>query len=241
MRGGSGIKALIIIASVILFFVLLLSARVGVRIRYGEEGGFTLHLTVLGIGVKTLIPEKKKKKKLRLSDYTPRAIAEREAKARAAEQTKHAETRAKSAKKKKSGGGHKDGTAEERKKTFSDKLALVRGVTRMASALIARFFGYLHTDVRRLCISVGTGDAAKTALSYAAITNACDALLALLDENSTLHFHRGSETGVYADWLAESSTAEIDIALSLSLRQALSVALHGLVSFFEIKAGDVGD
>ena len=41
-----------------------------------------LRLTVLGIGIKTLIPEKKKKQKLRLSDYTPRAIAEREARSR---------------------------------------------------------------------------------------------------------------------------------------------------------------
>ncbi len=47
-----------------------------------------LRLTVLGIGIKTLIPEKKKKQKLRLSDYTPRAIAEREARKRqAAQQT----------------------------------------------------------------------------------------------------------------------------------------------------------
>ena len=61
MRGGSGIKALIIIASVILFFVLLLSVRVGVRIKYGEEGGFVLRLIVLGIGVKSLILVKKKK------------------------------------------------------------------------------------------------------------------------------------------------------------------------------------
>ena len=194
-----------------------------------------LRLTVLGIGIKTLIPEKKKKQKLRLSDYTPRAIAEREAwKRQAAQQT---DTRR--AKRKKTEGGHKVGAEEKKKKTFSDKLALVRGVTRMASALIARFFGYLHTDIRRLCISVGTGDAAKTALSYAAVTNACDALLALLDENSTLRFHRG-EVGVYGDWLGEKSAAEIDISLSLSIRQVLSVALHGLVSFFKIKSGEVG-
>ena len=193
-----------------------------------------LRLTVLGIGIKTLIPEKKKKQKLRLSDYTPRAIAEREARKRQAAQ----QTDTRRAKKEKTEGGHKVGAEE--KKTFSDKLALVRGVTRMASALIARFFGYLHTDIRRLCISVGTGDAAKTALSYAAVTNACDALLALLDENSTLRFHRGSEVGVYADWLGEKSAAEIDISLSLSIRQVLSVALHGLVSFFKIKSGEVG-
>ena len=195
-----------------------------------------LRLTVLGIGIKTLIPEKKKKQKLRLSDYTPRAIAEREARKRQAAQ----QTDTRRAKRKKTEGGHKVGAEEKKKKTFSDKLALVRGVTRMASALIARFFGYLHTDNRRLCISVGNGDAAKTALSYAAVTNACDALLALLDENSTLRFHRGSEVGVYADWLGEKSAAEIDISLSLSIRQVLSVALHGLVSFFKIKSGEVG-
>ena len=111
----------------------------------------------------------------------------------------------------------------------------------MASALIARFFGYLHTDIRRLCISVGTGDAAKTALSYAAVTNACDALLALLDENSTLRFHRGSEVDVYADWLGEKSAAEIDISLSSEHPSGtVGRSCNGLVSFFKIKSGEVG-
>lgn len=86
-----------------------------------------LRLTVLGIGIKTLIPEKKKKQKLRLSDYTPRAIAEREARKRQAAQ----QTDTRRAKKKKTEGGHKVGAEEKKKKTFSDKLALVRGVTRM--------------------------------------------------------------------------------------------------------------
>lgn len=45
---------------------------------------------------------------------------------------------------------------------------------------------------------------------------------------------------MYADWLGEKSAAEIDISLSLSIRQVLSVALHGLVSFFKIKSGEVG-
>lgn len=234
MKGGSTITALIVIASILLFIALLLSVRVGVRIIYGEERGFVLRLTVLGIGIRTLIPKKTKKKKLRLSDYTPRAIALRAKKAEAERAEKEA---AKKAKKKKSAAEQK--SKAEEKRTFSDKLALVRGITRMASALIGRFFGYLHTDIRRLSISVATGDAAKTALSYAAVTGCCNALLTLLDEKSTLRFHRGCDVGVYADFLAESSEADIDIALSLSLRQALSVALHGFISFIRIKAGDL--
>ena len=111
-----------------------------------------LRLTVLGIGIKTLIPEKKKKQKLRLSDYTPRAIAEREAwKRQAAQQT---DTRR--AKRKKTEGGHKVGAEEKKKKTFSDKLALVRGVTRMADRAILRIsaYGYsaaVHLGRHRRC------------------------------------------------------------------------------------------
>ena len=68
---------LIVLLCIILTVFLVLMLRIGLRIRYSEERGLTVVLTAAGIPLKLLYPELQKTEKIKLRDFTPRAIKKR--------------------------------------------------------------------------------------------------------------------------------------------------------------------
>ena len=102
---------LIVLLCIILTVFLVLMLRIGLRIRYSEERGLTVVLTAAGIPLKLLYPELQKTEKIKLRDFTPRAIKKRR------EKTDKEKRRLKKVSRKNKNKGN-----VKRKQTFSDKL-----------------------------------------------------------------------------------------------------------------------
>lgn len=120
---------LIVLLCIFLTVFLVLMLRIGLRIRYSEEKGLTVELTADGIPLKLLYPEFQKTEKIKLRDFTPRAIKKRR------EKTDKEKRRLKKVSRKNKNKGN-----VKRKQTFSDKLEMLRQIIRIVRLLLGRFF-----------------------------------------------------------------------------------------------------
>lgn len=82
---------------------------------------------------------------------------------------------------------------------------------------------------------IGTGDAASTALTYGAVTQAINVIFPLLDNIGTLSLPDAKKIDIRADFTSEES--EIDIKISFSLRvwhlfHVAFAALGELIKYF---------
>ena len=68
---------IIVLLCIILTVFLILTLRLGLRIRYSEEKGLTVVLTAAGVPLRLIYPETRKTVKIRLRDFTPRAVKKR--------------------------------------------------------------------------------------------------------------------------------------------------------------------
>lgn len=208
----------IIAASAIIFIAVLLMLRIGVRIRYTEKCGLSAVVSVSGIPVKRLYPEKSKAEKINLRDYTPRAIRKRAAKHAGQKRRKKIKTAGK-------------GRHAEKKQTFSDKLELVKRITTIVLKLLERFANSLRTDIRALKIYVAADNAADTALMYGAVSQAVAYLAELIGSKTDVRYSRNARTGVFADFLSGNSYAEADMTFSMRLWQLISLAVRAIIMF----------
>lgn len=110
-------------------------------------------------------------------------------------------------------------TAEQKpKKSFFSK-----GDTLETLGMIAEWLGRLFETlsrklgirVKRFDISVGTEDAAQTAVLYGAITSASSVIFRLLAENSRFALSRGAR--VRADFASEKTSADIKLDIFINI------------------------
>lgn len=222
---------LYILLGIVLFFALVLSLRARIRITLDER--FTLRAG-LGPVMLTIIPKKEKKqgrKPPKLSDFSYKKHLKRLEKDRRAEEKKSAKERAKQekklAKKAKSIADKASETAE-RKKSVVDKLSDVFALVRFILNELSRLASYIHTDVRRLSITVGSPDAAKTAEIYGAVSAASFALLELLGAKTAMKPMLDGAVAVKADFLACEMSVSLDIRMSVSIFSVVRVGFHAL-------------
>ena len=159
---------LYILLGIVLFFALLFWMKVKVFVRLEDE--MTLRA---GYGpiVLTLVP-KKKKKPVKIKDFTYKKHQKRLAKDRAA-----AEKKALKKKKKKEESDKKKKAKELEKKVQKlaekhdgdkdvNKIAFIVDLVKLGLGELAAFPGYLHTDIKMLDITVASDEAASTAIKY---------------------------------------------------------------------------
>ena len=115
-----------------------------------------------------------------------------------------------------------------KKKSVDEILDMVSMVKDILSAALGRFFGHRRVDVARLKINVATGDAATTAIAYGAVCDALTHLLPLLEQLKGFRASNSSRISVSADYLSDSTTADLKISLSLRVWHAFHVALASL-------------
>ena len=206
---------LYVLAAIAALIVLIACLPLWVRIKYSDE----LALDV-GLGFVKYRITPKPKKKIKLSDYSAKALRKK----REAEKKK-------SAKKKKG----KDETAkkapakEKKKRTVSDILALVRFVLRVAKILVKKFGSYLKIKINKLVLNVATGDAASTAITYGAVSQAIAYLFAFFENKFKIRYEKNSETYIGCDFLSEKWSADVDITFSIRIWQIVSLALKALI------------
>ncbi len=211
---------LIIALAILLFITLILLIRLKIVIDFHGDD-VKLILKVLGIPIK-LMPRKEKKKKLRLSEYSYKAIRKRKKK-----EERKKEKAALKAEKKSEKEAAKQKKAKE-KQPLSETISFICGLVKY---LLGKFFGHLRIDVTEIKITVGSEDAAKTAIMYGVISQATAVLLDILGAITNVKRHYKSEVAVTADFTAEKIRADINIAFSLRVWHAFSIALSALFRY----------
>ena len=170
----------------------------------------------------------KKQKKYNINDYTPKKIAKRDKKAaekakKKAEAAKKKKAEKEAKKKQKKESAAKLTKAEKkaikaRKKAkrppIPDMLSLF---LRVIKILFSGLFSKFHFHVARLRIKVGTPNAATTAMTYVAVSNAINPVLNFLDKHSNLHGRGNADIDVSPDFTSEEFKIDIKLGFSTSI------------------------
>lgn len=203
-----------ILLGILVFLFLISMLPVHLIVDYREN--ITLTLSVLFLKFR-LFPQKKEK--VRLSEYSNKAIRKR--KRRALKAAKKKKTKEQNTKKE-----------EEKEKDILEKLKELRD---LLVVLLDKTFGHLFIRTSRIRISVATGDAASTAILFGAVNGAVIALLELLDRFGKLKTKSKDEIKVFPDYLAEQTTAEICLVFSLHAWQILDIFLKTFFTYIQSK------
>lgn len=215
---------LIVLGAVLLLLAALLALRV--RLLLVLDEGVRLELRVLCLRLR-LYP---RRKRINPRRYTPRALARRQAKA----ERKAAKKAAKKAKKQKKsvGGSHAVGPAPK-KRTLTENIRLIRA---LLAVLTRHTQKHLRLHAARLHIRVATGDAAKTAIAYGAVSQSLAYLLSALDRVARVKAVQ-PDVCVEADFLGERSKADVKLLLSLRVWGALATLFGVALSYLRTNRG----
>ena len=153
-------------------------------------------------------------KEIRLKDYTPRRIRKRRKKA-------HIKKRIAAEK------------AALRKKRIKDSklsmknLRLVRLLLHLIRDIYRPIISAIRIRVDRLFVSVGTEDAAKTAILYGVAAQGAAYILALLDSFTKTRINN-EETAVIADFTATKTVTDIKIRILISPLRIIGLYIKAL-------------
>ncbi|MBE6577291.1 MAG: DUF2953 domain-containing protein [Ruminococcaceae bacterium] len=209
--------ALIIIACIALFFLLVLSLRVKVTLEYKDE--LLLFVSVGFIKVRVL-PKKQRRGPHSMS----RAKAKR---IRAKVRKKALEKKQKQLEKKRLKKLEKQ--KKKQKRSFDDVLDIIAAVKEIVTTALGRFFGHLRVDIAKFHINVATQDAATTAILYGAVCSALSHLFHILEPLRGFDLPKTQDVSVNADYLSEKTTVDIKLSFSLRVWHALHVAIATLI------------
>ena len=211
-----------ILGFILLLLTLIIAVRIKVHLKIQDE--LTLCVSFLGIKFQIL---PKKKKKYNLKKYTLKKIRAREEKAAIKEAEKAKKKSEKAAAKKAAKAEKKKLTKEEKaqkkasRPKITDMLSLFMELLRL---LPRTFLARFHFYVAKLHIVVGSEDAAKTAITYGAITGALYPTLEFLDRHSNLH-DKGADIFIDTDYTSEKMKFDCDVAFAMSIFGLLCIAL----------------
>lgn len=210
--------ALYILLGLLLLIAAILLTPTAITIEYQDD--IRLSFSVFGI---RLWKHPKPPKKIKISDYTPRALAKKKRKE---------EKRNKRLQKKKQKKKAATPTAKK-SKTLLQNLSSIR---RLSSIVLARTSKHLRIEARRLIITVGSEDAAKTAILFGAVNQAAIALLECLKQNGNLKQTHRSRIAVRADFEAEKTTADIKLIFTLRVWHLLDILFRTVKQWAKSKS-----
>jgi hypothetical protein len=202
--------ALITIGIILLFLVFLLTIKATVTIVYAGE--VQLFLRVLFIKIR-LVPAKKKKYPKSMSAKKAQKIKAKAAKKKAKKLAKKKEKELAKEEEKKAVA---KGEVKKEKKSPGEILDIISLVANLIKKVVGKFFGHLTIKLARIELKIATGDAATTAITYGAVTQAINLLFPVLDNIKTVKTPDAKQIDVVADFCSEES--EIDIKISFGIR-----------------------
>ncbi len=91
--------------------------------------------------------------------------------------------------------------------------------------------GKIKIRIQKLLISIGTEDAAKTALTYGIVLQSTAILLQWIQDNFTELHRKPGSVQIQADYLSGKSHAEIDMICSVRVFRALKIAYGMLTAY----------
>lgn len=192
-----------------LFWGLLLSLRFRLTVILQKD--MRIYLRVLGFIKMPIVPTKEKK--IKLSSYSRRAMQKKK---------KKGEKKAEKKAERKSDGGA--GASHELKEmTLSDKIKLIVDIFR---TFTKSMFKHLRLEISHIYISLGTPDAAKTALLYGAVSQSVAYLLQFLSTLEHVSEPDIEDVTVFPNWTDEKTTVDVKITLSLRLWNIFDIVNH---------------
>ncbi len=212
---------------ILAILILLFSVRIFVNLELDDE--LKLNVWAFGFRIKVL---PKKEKKHKLSDYTPRKIARREAKRKKLEEkraAKRAAKKAKRAQQAKLSKAEKKALKKKKRESRPAVTDMITSATGILGLFFSTFFSHLHIKTSRIKIKVGGPDAAQVALRWYAIYAACDSLIAILDRHSHIHGKKNAEVSIEPDYLSEKIDMDIKVSFSMNLFGMLCVLIKVIV------------
>lgn len=202
---------LYILGGLIVLITLILFLPIRILVLVNDEEGLVIEVRILGY-LYERIPEKSKR--VKLSDYSPRAMERRQKKA--------AKQANKASRKKSISAEPSASLFSMPKKTapLSDQLSFALEFIRVA---LKRTLAHARIYVNHLVLTIGSDDAAKTALLCGTSKTALSALCELLDTYSHLHIRHPNRLGIVPDFTSEHSQAQVNIVARLWLWQILDI------------------
>ena len=199
-----------ILAAILALLLFVLFIPLSLSVTVDETGEKTLKGRILGFCV---YRSPKRKRRVRLSDYSPRAMERRERKALA-----------KAAKKKKRQTGAQTKQADQR--GLAEQITDIADLARL---ILRRSLYHARVDVESLAITVASSDAAKTALLYGAVSAALAFLTETLDQFSHLRIRKAERYGVAADFSSDRTRADVRLHFRLRVHHLIRIAWHTLL------------
>ena len=200
--------ALIIILCIVAFFALLFSIPTHVVIEANSD--VRVYARVLFIKY-ALFPMKKRKKKTKTAKKTAKKAV-------------------KSPKKQ-----AKKSSGEKPKKSMRDIIGLVKLILKLVAAVLRKFPKHFRVRILRYEITVGTKDAAKTAILYGSVTGLSSTLFERLGRVTKFSIKRNAPVNVYADFLGEKTKADIAIDFSITIWGVLHMVMAAGLAFVKAK------
>ncbi len=114
---------------------------------------------------------------------------------------------------------------KKEKQSIEDIVALVKLLIEIAKKVLEKTWRYIRIKIERYDITVGTDDAAKTALIYGGVSQATSYLFTLLDETAHFRVKRKAPVNVGVDFLATETRANVQMDFRLRLWHIISIGL----------------
>ncbi len=118
---------------------------------------------------------------------------------------------------------------EETKK--NSILENIKLISNLVSSFLHLCAPHMHVKVAKLHISVGSGDAAKTAILYGAVSTAAACLIDNIDEFTKLHSLKRKSVIIEPDFLSDKTIAKINISLSISIFGAIATIIKMILKY----------
>ena len=208
-------KALLIVAGILLFIVCLLSVRI--RLHLDFSGTLQLELRILFLRFR-LHPRK----------LTPKRVLRMQKK-----KEKKARKRAKQPAK--ADPAASGGTTAPKKtgKKKQSPTAILRLVAHILRSVFHKFPDCFHLYLKRCVIVIAGKDAAETAIRYGAARGALAWFCTLLDEIFTVKTTKNSVLSIDADFTGSETRVEISARLSARIGALLALLFRILIAYLK--------
>lgn len=215
--------AICIVLSVLLLLFLIALLPVSLTLKYRDEVALTASVWAIRF---QLYP--KKKKKVKISDYTLKK--EKKRKKKALKKRLKAEKKLQNAKKRTA---KKTTIKPKEKKSLLESLELIY---ELLTAFIGGIIKHVKIKTSKIRLTVASDDAAKTAMLYAAANNAVLLIVTFLDSCKKVKKLHSSDISVNAGFLEEKCSADIEISFSLRVWHLVKILFVSALKYVTHKS-----
>ena len=228
---------LVILLSVIIILALLLALMIAfghasIRVIYTQRLKVVARIVGIPFTLYSDKPKKEKKKRDLSTCHNPRAVLRRELR-RQRRAAKKAYRKQLKAEKKARANAQKKAAGKLIKPNLLENLQMIASLIKI---VYAETRGRLTLNVYSLRITVGTDDAAKTALLYGAVLPVVTGICQLIESHYQHIERKDGDMVVLADYVGGKCSAEVDFRFRVTVLDGIRIALRLFKAYRKEKA-----